>query len=215
MSKVKQAFEVFDERANSYQEKYMDVSMYADSLDLFCNLISKPNAEILELACGPGNITKYLLNKRSDYKILSTDLSPNMLELASANNPNTEFQLMDCRDIGSIQKKYDGIVCGFCLPYLSKDETLILITNSSKVLKSNGLIYLSTMEDDYSKSGIQTSSFGDKCMMYYHQADYLVNQLEKSDFEVISLTRKNNSNANGTKEIDLIIKKKKKLPFFR
>lgn len=215
MSKVKQAFEVFDERANSYQEKYMDVSMYAESLDLFCNLISKPNAELLELACGPGNITKYLLNKRSDYKILSTDLSPKMIELGKINNPNAEFQLMDCRDIGFIQKKYDGIMCGFCLPYLSKDETILLIINSSKVLKSEGLIYLSTMEDDYSKSGIQTSSFGDKCMMYYHQADYLVDQLEKSDFEVISLKRKNNSNANGTKVIDLIILAKKKLPFLR
>jgi predicted TPR repeat methyltransferase len=215
MNNIKQAFEVFDERANSYQEKYMDVSMYAESLDLFCNLISKPNAEILELACGPGNITKYLLNKRSDYKILSTDLSPNMLELASVNNPNAEFQLMDCRDIGSIQKKYDGIMCGFCLPYLSKDETLILIINSSKVLNSDGLIYLSTIEDDYTKSGIQTSSFGDKCMMYFHQADYLVDQLEKSDFEVFSLKRKNYSNANGTKVTDLIILAKKKATFLR
>jgi len=39
-------------------------------------------AKVLELACGPGNITKCLLSKRPDLEILATDIAPNILELA-------------------------------------------------------------------------------------------------------------------------------------
>src|SRR6476660_8726042 len=53
------AVSLFNKLAKQYQDKYMDVSLYHHSFDIFCRHISKPNAEILELACGPGNITKY------------------------------------------------------------------------------------------------------------------------------------------------------------
>jgi trans-aconitate methyltransferase len=64
--------------------------------------ITKQDADILELACGPGNITQYIISKRSDFKILGTDLAPNMIELAKINNPSAQFQLLDSRDIRTI-----------------------------------------------------------------------------------------------------------------
>src|SRR4051812_15408408 len=106
MDKNKIAVAVFDKSAKKYQDKFMDVSLYHDTFDAFCDLVTKKGAMVLEIACGPGNITKYLLEKRPDLKILGTDLSPNMLELARANNPLAEFVLMDCRNIGSLNQKY-------------------------------------------------------------------------------------------------------------
>jgi hypothetical protein len=41
---------------------------------------------------------------------------------------------------------YDGIVCGFCLPYLSQDECLQLMKDSYHLLNENGMIYLSFVE---------------------------------------------------------------------
>ncbi|MBC7864483.1 MAG: class I SAM-dependent methyltransferase, partial [Bacteroidia bacterium] len=61
MDKTKIAVTIFNKNANGYQNKFMDVNLYADTFDLFCNSIKNENAEILEIACGPGNITKYLL----------------------------------------------------------------------------------------------------------------------------------------------------------
>ena len=69
MNKIPDSVAIFDKLAELYQTKYMDVSLYNDSLDLFCDCILVENPEILEIACGPGNITKYLLQKRSDFKI--------------------------------------------------------------------------------------------------------------------------------------------------
>ncbi len=205
MNKTKITIGVFNKCANEYHDKFMNMDLYNDTFDLFCNNIIKENAAILEVACGPGNITKYLLEKRPDFKILGTDLSSNMLDLARINNPQAEFQLMDCRDIGTIGKNYDAIMCGFCLPYLSGEEAVRLISDAAGLLGSNGVLYLSTMEDDYSKSGFKRSGSGDKLYINYHQADYLTKALKKNNFNIIELQRKNYSAEDGTQTTDLVI----------
>lgn len=209
MDQSKLAVAVFDKRADEYEQKFMDVSHYSESLDLFCDYLPGNRTDILEVACGPGNITAYLLNKRKDLKILGLDLAPNMIMLAQKNNPEASFLLMDCRDIKQLHKKYDGIVCGFCLPYLNKEEAIQLIENASSLLKRDGLFYLSTMEDDYEKSGMQTNSAGDKLWMHYHQADYLLKALEKQQFNVIFLKRMEILNTDKSEAVDLIIVAKK------
>ncbi|MFT3793192.1 class I SAM-dependent methyltransferase [Flavobacterium sp.] len=188
MDKSTAAAAVFDKLADVYQSKYMDVSLYADSLDLFCRQ-AKADAQVLELACGPGNITQYLLNKRPDLKILGTDLAPNMIALARANNASAQFEIMDCRQINRIQKQYDALMCGFCLPYLSKEEALQLIVDAATIVRPGGIFYLSTMEDDYAKSGIEFSSSGDSMFMHYHESGYLKQALGDNGFEIIDCQR--------------------------
>ena len=218
MDKTKIAVNVFNKNAQLYQNKFMDVDLYADTFDFFCNAIAKENAELLELACGPGNITKYLLNKRPDLKILGTDLAPNMIALAKINNPTAEFQLMDCRDLGITGKKparqsggiytaggYDAIMCGFCLPYLSKEESIKLIQDASTILNPEGVLYLSTMEDDYEKSGFKKGSTGEEIFMHYHQVDYLSAALTENNFKILKLQRKHSIMTDGTEVVDLIL----------
>ncbi|MBC7886377.1 MAG: class I SAM-dependent methyltransferase [Ferruginibacter sp.] len=207
MDKTKTAIQVFNEYAKQYQDKFMVFDLYNDGFDLFCSHIVNDHADILEIACGPGNITRYLLDKRPGFKILGIDLASNMIGLARLNNPTAEFKLMDCRDIGSIDKKYDAVMCGFCLPYLSKEESIKLISDASGLLKLNGVIYLSTMEDDYSKSGFKTpgSGTGDKIYIHYHQADYLTNALKENGFKIINLQRKPYPMDDGTTTTDLVI----------
>jgi len=208
--KTKNAVEVFNKRATEYQDKFMDTQLYHESFDLFCEHIAKENADILELACGPGNITKYLLKKRPDFNILGIDLSLNMINLAKANNPTATFELMDCRAIGLIDKKYNAIMCGFALPYLSKEEVLELITHASVLLASGGVLYLSTMEGNYSSSGLQRSSSGDEIYIHFHQEDYLVSGLKERDFGILELQRKHYLIQGGTETTDMIIIARKK-----
>ena len=204
MDQTKKAVDIFNKLADVYQEKFMDVSIYHDSLDLFCISIKKEKAEILELACGPGNITKYILEIRPDFKILGTDLAPNMIELAKKNNPTANFQLLDCRVITTLNKKFDGIMCGFGLPYLSKTEAIQFIKDSKQQLNDNGVLYISTMEDDNSKSGFKIGSTGDSMYQNFHQADYLSAAIEENDFKIIYLERKEYIH-NEEKTTDLII----------
>ena len=97
MNKTKIAIELFDGFAEAYQEKFMNLEQFHGDFDKFCSQIRIPGAEILDLACGPGNITQYLLQKRPDFQILGTDLSKKMLELAEKNNPEAKFQILDLR----------------------------------------------------------------------------------------------------------------------
>ena len=201
-----QAAAVFNKNAFTYQGKFMDVSLYKEALDIFCAHIPKQNAAILELACGPGNITRYLLNKRPDFKILGTDLAPDMLDLAAVNNPEAEFRLMDCRDLSSTEGQYDAIMCGFGLPYLSEEEAIKLIQDSALHLNSGGVLYLSTMEEDeQNKSGIRRSSSGDELYQYYHQAAYLTDALRESGFTILSLQRIGYPANDDTTVTDLVI----------
>jgi ubiquinone/menaquinone biosynthesis C-methylase UbiE len=188
---TKKAVAIFEEKALLYQEKFMDVDPYHDSFDVFCSYIKKKNATILELACGPGNVTKYIAEKRPDFEILGTDLSPAMLNLARKNVPSATFELMDSRDLHQVDKKYDGILVGFCLPYLSKEDTLKLIEAASRVLNENGVLYISTMEDDYSKSRVIRPSDGSPggLYTYFHQAEYLLAYLKQNDFTLLDLSR--------------------------
>ena len=205
MDKSKIAVDIFNKHATSYESKFMDVSLYHHSFDVFCKLIMKQNATVLELACGPGNITKYLLHIRPDLNILATDLAPNMVELAKANNPTAQVQLMDSRAIKQLHKKYDAIMVGFCLPYLSKEEAIQLIKDASNALHLNGVIYLSTMEDDYSKSAFKKGSAGDEIFMHYHQADYLSAALIENGFVINELIRQAYPEKDGSQTTDLIL----------
>lgn len=204
MDKNTNAVFLFNKLAKGYQDKFMNVNLYGSTFDFFCELLPL-NAEVLELACGPGNITKYLLDHRPDLKITGTDLSENMIELAKINNPSAEFKIMDGRKLNTLDKKHDGIMCGFFLPYLSWSEAICLIKNSYDRLNSQGVIYISTMEDSYSKSDFKKGSTGEEIFMHYHEAGYLSDALQKAGFTIVQLERKEYPASDGEKTVDLII----------
>lgn len=175
----------FNKHAVAYQQKYMHQDQYYDTFDAFCDLIPAPKSSIFEIACGPGNITKYMLSKRPDFIWEAIDLAPNMVELARSNNPTATIHLMDCRDINRLDKKYDGIIAGFCLPYLSKEEVKKLLRDCTTLLNANGILYLSTMEGNYEDSGYQTSSDGkDLAYTYYHSTNFLKELLVNAGFQI-------------------------------
>lgn len=209
MDKTKIAIRIFDEYAQAYHDKFMNDDTYVESLDLFIYQIRKKNARILELACGPGNITSYLLVKRPDLKILATDLSIKMLNINRINNPKASFKLMDCRKVKDLEKNYEAIICGFGLPYLSKQEAFQLINDSAKLLLPGGILYLSTMEGDYENSGWKGPSSGGDQRIYthYHQADYLKTALAKAGFHLHHLIRlKTENDKNSPNDLILIAK---------
>ena len=203
MDHSKNAAGIFNKYADLYQEKFMDVSLYHDSFNAFCDHLEQ-NASVLELACGPGNITNYLLSKRPDLRIFGTDLAPNMVALAKQNNPSAEFSVLDCREIKTLGKTFDAVMCGFCLPYLHKPEALKLISDCAELLHPGGVLYLSTMEDDNSKSTFKKGSKGDEIFMNYHEESYLKETLEKNGLKVF-LTDRKNSTSNNEPVVDLIL----------
>jgi 2-polyprenyl-3-methyl-5-hydroxy-6-metoxy-1,4-benzoquinol methylase len=182
-NRYSETFETWNKVALLYQEKFMDLDLYNETYDFICSSLNKPNSKILEIGCGPGNITKYILSKRPDLDIFGIDIAPNMIDLAKINNPNANFAIMDSREISKMETKYDGIICGFCLPYLSQTDAENLIFDAKNLLVNNGLIYISFVEGDPNKSDFQIGSSGDRSYFYYHTLDKLKTQLLDNSFE--------------------------------
>ncbi|SEQ08012.1 class I SAM-dependent methyltransferase [Flavobacterium urocaniciphilum] len=185
MDKHKETLETWNKVASLYQEKFMKMDIYNDTYDFICNSIEKPNAKLLEIGCGPGNITSYLLAKRPDFDIFGIDNAPNMIELAKLNNPKADFAVMDCRLIKNLKDQYDGIVGGFCLPYLSSIESNDLIATAYNLLNENGLLYLSFVEGNPEESDFKVGS-GGRVFFNYHKLEEIIAQLNSFNFRDIN-----------------------------
>ena len=186
--------EAFNRVADKYQERYTDIEGYFDTYDKFCQLIKNDSASILEIGCGPGNTTRYLLNQRSGFRILGIDIAHNMVAQARKNVPEAKFLMMDCRDIEYIKQEFDAVVCGFCIPYLDKMDVATLIVKLREKLNQNGVLYLSTIEGEDENNGIQTIEADEKVYIHHHQIEFLTEQLVKSNFEIIDVERKQTAN---------------------
>lgn len=197
---------IYEASAENYQNRFMQMDLYDDAYSKFCDLITKNNAKILDIACGPGNITKFLLQQRPDFSVVGIDIAPKMVTLAKQNNPNAEFKVLDCKDILELNQKFDAIICGFCMPYLSKSECKKLIEDCSKLLSKEGILYFSTMEDDYAKSGYEKTSFAgeEKLFIHYHEEKYLTKYLTENHFKILDVQRKNYPEIDGTFSVDMI-----------
>lgn len=204
MDHSQHAASVFNKLAKEYQDRFMDTSIYHETFDAFCNAIPS-DGSVLELACGPGNITHYLLRKRPDLVILGTDLAPEMVRLATTINPSAKFQVLDCRDVVQLKMHFDAVMCGFVLPYISSEETQKLFSDVAAQLKPNGILYISTMEGRYSDSGFRKGSTGEEIFMHYYDAEFLTGTLLANGFEILELKRIISTNTDGSSVTDLVI----------
>lgn len=201
----------WNQLAKAYQDKFMEMDVYNATYNAFCDAIEKEDAKVLELGCGPGNVTNYLINKRPNYSILATDTAPSMIELGKINVPKAQFQLLDVRDMLDLNQQFDAILGGFVIPYLDSKETEQFIADSYQLLDENGILYISCIEKESSYSETQTSNDGKITMeVNYHQAAHLLQFLEKNLFQLLSIFRIDYPKPNGTIDIHLIIIAQKK-----
>ncbi len=201
----------FDEFAEEYASRFDGINSYYNQLSYFVNQIKTANPSVLELACGPGNVTKFLKNRLPESHILAVDLAPNMIGLARKILPEVDFQVMDVRNISELDGIFDAVMCSFCLPFLSKLDAAKLIADCAALLVEGGVIYLSTMEGDEKRAGFEKTSFSGETEIYfnYHKQTELHEVFEKCGFKVLLLDKQDYVEPDGSTTIDLIFVAKK------
>lgn len=198
------AVELFNKLADSYQQRFFSVDTYQPDLDKFLDHV-KPSAKVLDIACGPGNISHYLLKKRPDLDLLGIDLAPNMIHLAQTNNPDARFQVYNALELEALDQSFDAIIVGFLFPYLSKVQVQGFLRNVHTILNPGGAFYLSTMEDLYENSRFRASSTGEQVMMHYYESSYLSRELEFLGFEILSVRTQEYAISENETDTDLMI----------
>lgn len=159
---------IWSKIASLYEARFMNLRIYDESYKCFCRQFPVKNPRILELGCGPGNITAFLFQQLPEASILCTDYAANMLAIAEKNNPKAEFMLLDARQIRAIHTVFEGIAIGFCIPYLSPSECRQLFHGCACLMEENGLLYLSFVPGESSASSFQINGNGDSLYFHYH-----------------------------------------------
>ena len=196
---------IFDKLADRYRDKFMDLTQYYESYQQFLELLPSGRARVLDAACGPGNVSRYLMTQRPDLDLLGTDLAPRMVELAQEAVPSARFVVQDLRGLSELKGQFDGIICAFGLPYLSWEETLDFIKAASEALAPVGVLYLSTMLGPGQESGFQRCSSGDEVYVHYHSEPQLIESLARQGFSILKQTHMPSPSAAAKATTDLIL----------
>jgi 2-polyprenyl-3-methyl-5-hydroxy-6-metoxy-1,4-benzoquinol methylase len=196
---------MFHKHAGLYREKFMDLTMYDEGYLEFCRWLKPARARVLDAACGPGNVARYLMSQRPDLDLLGIDLAPRMVELAQEAVPAARFALHDCRRLGALRRRFDGIICAFGLPYLSEPEAAAFIQTAAEILEPEGVLYLSTMLGRAEDSGAQKTTTGDEVFVYYHSENQILDLVRACGFSLISHRRLASPSAASKPTTDLIL----------
>lgn len=177
----------FDRLAETYAGKYLALDTYDAYYREFCSHVPRQGASVLDVACGPGNVSAFLVRERPDLQVLGIDLAPNMVRLAQTHVPSARFLVHDCRHLADLGRVFDGIAYAFGLNYLNQDEAEQFFESLGKVLAPNGALYLSAMSGPRERSGLQTSSSGDQVHVYYRPRQEIERLVQSAGLELVFL----------------------------
>lgn len=200
----KETIETWNRLAALYHERFMDLSLYDHSYDFFLDQLPEGKTSVLEVGCGPGNITRYCLKKRPELSWLATDAAPDMLEIALRENPSAGVRMLDARDIAVLDGPFHAMVAGFCLPYLTGNETVSLIRNAGSLLADPGILYLSFVDGPPEQSGFQQSTAFGRCYFHYHRKNFILDACKKMGFDLLkdfSIPYRKSSGETETHEV--------------
>ena len=200
----KEEYQIWNQLSGLYESKFMNLNLYDSSYEFFLGRLPHPSSAVLDIGCGPGIISRFLQNRMPQLNITGIDYSEEMIRLASANIPEGRFMVMDCRVISQIREHFEGIVCGFVLPYLSESELKPFIRDLSNLLKNRGVAYLSLVEGLPEASGPVTGSSGHTVYFHYHIAENLINELKINNMKLVQEFRFNYPGPGGTTQVHTV-----------
>lgn len=112
---------------------------YDDWIVDFDCIIDEVNSPIIDLGCGTGNNTLYLVEKKK--KVISCDYSREALNIVKEYIPNSETRLFDMTEGLPFENNYtDLIIADLCLHYFSELTTANIIKEIKRVLKPDGYL---------------------------------------------------------------------------
>ena len=129
---------VFGRHAVAYQQRIEQVMARGEArgrLRVLELVDAQPGMRVLDLACGPGTLSRRLAEQVSpDGEVVGVDLAPGMIEVAiAAHIPNARFEVMDIERLAFPPATFDAAVCGHGLQFAP--ELAMALSEARRVLK--------------------------------------------------------------------------------
>lgn len=136
---ISNSIEYWDDVHRDYNR---DDIVFDDWLDKFESIINNCNTPILDLGCGSGNNTLYLINKNK--KVVACDLSINAINNIMKNFPEVYdtkcFNMLD--GLPFEDNSFGVVIADLSLHYFKKEDTLKIINDLKRVICSNGYLII-------------------------------------------------------------------------
>ena len=137
--KSKQLFPaVFSRHAVAYRRRMEQVMARGEArgrLRVLELIDAQPGMRVLDLACGPGTLSRRLAQQVSPGgEVVGVDLAPGMIELArAAETPNARFEVMDIEQLSFADASFDAAACGHGLQFVP--ELTVALHEARRVLR--------------------------------------------------------------------------------
>lgn len=144
MKKLYQTIQTYDKIARKYESRYGNLpKSEIPYLQKFYNLASLnvKRPKILDAGCGTGRDLAYLEALEAD--LYGVDLAKNMLNIARNKLKKSHLLKADIRKLPFPNEFFNGVLCIATLVHLPTQEKEKSIGEFWRVLKSNGVLYIS------------------------------------------------------------------------
>ena len=125
---------------DNWSQKRSNIPVYDLWLDEYKDLLEKNKKnEILDLGCGIGADTLYLLER--GYKVLSCDFSTEALKSIRNNINNSKTLYLDMmKKFPLPDNKYSLVIADLSLHYFDNETTIHIMREIKRILKDNGIL---------------------------------------------------------------------------
>jgi 2-polyprenyl-3-methyl-5-hydroxy-6-metoxy-1,4-benzoquinol methylase len=203
MDKTAVTIDSYNVSAKNYADKFMDFSPYKNRIIHFQKNYASMAKTVIDLGCGPGNVSKLFYEQNPNYEITGIDLSEVMVSLAKQSVTTGEFRVGDLRSI-DLKETYDIAIASFCIVHLSNEEAERFIQKLSGLINPNGYLYLSFMEGNDSQ--YESTSFSDKEIYFnYFEKENVIRQLASVGFEIAEVIEQNYEENDGSVTRDIFV----------
>ncbi len=182
-----QAYNVWADTYDTVQNKTRDLE--AKALRESLSTISEP-LEILEIGCGTGKNTEWLLTKAKH--LVAADFSAEMLAKAKAKivASNVEFRQFDLRRRWAFpENRFDLITCSLALEHIENID--FVFQQARKVLHAEGLFYIGELHPfkqyQGSKARFDADSGVFELECFVHHISEFFAAAKKNNFELVDL----------------------------
>ena len=193
--------ESYNKTAKDFSETIGKLHNYDHTYDFLITGLRKGD-RILDLACGPAHISRYIID-RIKVSVTGVDLSDKMLEIARTEIPSGNFYRQSIIDFSG-NEKYHAVIIGFGIPYLNKQQTEECIKNAINNTIDRKYLYISFMHGNGSK--IEKTSFGGNhdFKIYYHNKNDIKKFLQNNNMEIVREYELDYPESDGSISKDII-----------
>ncbi len=193
MQNPKDIIDCYDKTAEKYAEKFKDelAGKNFDRIILkaFCEKnISK--GQLIDLGCGPGQTTKFLFD--NGFKnIIGTDLSPEMVKVASRHYPEIKFEVADLLKLDYKEKSFGSAIAFYAIVHFDYKQIETAFREVKKILIDGGEFLFSLHIGDYT---VHLEDFLEEQVnidFYAFETEKIKKIIEEVGFEIIDIIERN------------------------